>query len=385
MAADTAPRVLLVHNRYRIEGGEERSLELHARALRNAGVEHRLFERRSSSAGRLRAAAAMLRGGEAEDELAAATRELDAGVVHVHNMQPLIGPRGLSSARAEGAAVVLHLHNARLFCAIAVASRDGGPCFRCHHRFTLPGLVLNCRDSVPESAVYAAALARQQPLVFESVDRFVAPSTYAARQLALLGLPAERTEVLPHYLPGEALADQSRADQGGYALIAARLSVEKGIDIAIRAAAESGVPLRVAGEGPEHGPLRELAARLAAPVEFVGRVPRAGMTALLAEAGMVLIPSRYHEFAPYSALEAMGTGVPVVASALGGLPEILGPERCLPPNDPDALAARMRELQDDPDQRRREGEELLARVRERHSEERFTAGLLDLYRRVTTE
>jgi hypothetical protein len=127
-AVPDSPRVLLVHNRYRIEGGEERSLELQARALRGAGVEHRLLERRSSEAGRVRAAAAMLRGGEREDELAAAAAGAD--VVHVHNMQPLVGPRGLAAARAGGAAVVLHLHNLRLFCAIGVASRDGGPCFR---------------------------------------------------------------------------------------------------------------------------------------------------------------------------------------------------------------------------------------------------------------
>src|SRR5436190_808220 len=92
------PRVLLVHNRYRVEGGEERSLELHARALADAGVEHRLYERRSADAGRARAAAAMLRGGEREHELADAVREMGAGVVHAHNMQPLIGPRGLAAA-----------------------------------------------------------------------------------------------------------------------------------------------------------------------------------------------------------------------------------------------------------------------------------------------
>jgi glycosyltransferase involved in cell wall biosynthesis len=275
--------------------------------------------------------------------------------------------------------VVLHLHNLRLFCAIGVASRDGGPCFRCHHRFTLPGLVLDCRHSWPESAVYAAALAHWQPLVFESVDRFVAPSHYAAGQLALLGLPAERTEVLPHYLPAESVADESRADRGGYALIGARLAEEKGIDVAIRAAAASGVPLRIAGEGPEEQALRALAEELRAPVEFLGRLPRWRMAAALAEAAMVLLPSRYHEFAPYSALEAMGAGAPVVASALGGLPEILGAERCVAPNDSGALAARMRELQEDPDLRRREGEALLARIREHHSEERFTAWLLDLY------
>ena len=124
------------------------------------------------------------------------------------------GRAGLEAARSAGASVLLHLHNLRLFCAIGVAARDGGPCFRCHHRNTLPGLALNCRGSLPEAAVYAAALARHQPAVFEAVDRFVVPSSYAAGQAALLGVPADRLDVLPHYLPAEAFAEHSRADRG---------------------------------------------------------------------------------------------------------------------------------------------------------------------------
>ena len=207
-------RVLVVHNRYRIEGGEERSVELQLAALRRAGVAHALLERRSADLSRPQAALALLRGGRDEDDVEAAARELEADVVHVHNMLPLPGPRALEAARGAGATVVMQLHNLRLFCAIGVAARDGGPCFRCHHRNTLPGLVLNCRGSLPEAAVYAAALARHQPLVFDSVDRFVVPSSYAAGQSALLGVPADRLEVVPHYLPAEAFSDRSRAARG---------------------------------------------------------------------------------------------------------------------------------------------------------------------------
>src|SRR5918995_6345606 len=165
--------VLVVHNRYRIEGGEERSVELQLRALKRAGVEHSLLERSSADAGRAGAARALLRGGHDEEEVAAAVRELGADVVHVHNMLPLVGPRGLAAARDAGAAVVLHLHNARLFCAIGVASRDGGPCFRCRGRLTLPGLVLNCRDSLPEAVVYASALSLHQPRVWRGGGRLL--------------------------------------------------------------------------------------------------------------------------------------------------------------------------------------------------------------------
>jgi glycosyltransferase involved in cell wall biosynthesis len=376
-------RVLVVHNRYRSEGGEERSVQLQLRALRRAGVEHALVERRSAEVSRLGAARALLRGGHEEEDVAVAVGALPADVAHVHNMLPLIGPRGLAAAREAGARVVLHLHNVRLFCAIGVASRDGGPCFRCHHRLTLPGLVLNCRGSLPEAAVYAAALARHQPAVLDAVDRFVVPSRYAQRQLALLGLPEERIDCLLHYLPEDAFAPASRADQGRYALIAARLSVEKGIDVAIRAVAQTGIPLRVAGEGPAAAELSALAKRLGAPVEMLGRADRERMGTLLAEAAALVMPSRYHEFSPYAALEAMAAGVPVVAARLGGLPELVGEERCVEPNDPSALAGRLATLWENPAARREEGEALRTRARERHSEERYLRDLLDLYERVS--
>jgi glycosyltransferase involved in cell wall biosynthesis len=375
-------RVLVVHNRYRFEGGEERSVELQLGAMRRASVPHALLERRSSEVSRPAAALALLRGGRDEDDVRAAARELEADVAHVHNMLPLLGPRALEAAGASGAAVVLQLHNLRLFCAIGVAARDGGPCFRCHHRNTLPGLVLNCRDSVAEAAVYAAALAAHQPAVFDAVDRFVVPSAYAAGQAAKLGVPADCIDVVPHYLPAEAFADRSRAAGGGYALVAARLAPEKGIDTAIEAAALAEIPLRVAGDGPEARELTTFAEVNGAPVDFTGRLDRAGLARELAGAAMLLMPSRYHEFAGYAALEAMAAGVPVIASDLGALPELVGEEHCIPAADPHALAARMRMLWQDPARRTREGDALIGRARANHSEERYLERLLAVYARA---
>jgi glycosyltransferase involved in cell wall biosynthesis len=376
-------RVLVVHNRYRVQGGEERAVELQVAALRRAGVPHALLERDSAEVSRGTAARALWRGGRDETDVAAAVRELEADVVHVHNMLPLFGPRALAAAREAGARVVLELHNVRLFCAIGVAARDGGPCFRCHHRRTLPGLMLNCRGSLPEAAVYAASLARHQPAVIEAVDRFLVPSRYAAGQVASLGLPADRVEVLQHFLPEDAFALHSVADEGRYALVAARLSVEKGIDTAIEAASISGVPLRVAGEGPAAAVLSAQATRLGAPVEFLGRLDRAELQRELAGAAMLLMPSRYHEFAGYAALEAMAAGVPVVVSTLGAPPELAGHEHSVAPNDPQDLAERMTALWGDPDRRGREGDALLARASDRYGESRYVRALLSLYERLS--
>lgn len=377
-----APSVLVLHNRYRAAGGEERAVELHGRALERGGIRHRMLIRESGSAGRAHAGAALLRGGDDPDEVAAAVGELGAGIVHCHNMQPLLGPRALAAARDAGARVVLHLHNFRLFCAIGVAYRDGAPCFRCRRRRTLPGLVLNCRGSVPEAVAYAVALAAHQPAVLDAVSRFATPSEFAADRLARLGLPRERVVVVRPYLPAEDLVESSNAAEGEYALVAARLAPEKGIGVAVEAAALSGVPLRVAGEGELSGSLREQARQLGAPVEFLGQVGPEELRQLRRGAAMAIVPSTGNEVAPFAALEAAAAGLPVVAARGGSLPELVGESRCVPRGDPAALAAAMRSLMDDPAGRAADGEELLASVREHHSERGFLDALLDLYARA---
>ncbi len=166
-------------------------------------------------------------------------------------MLPLVGPRGLAAARAAGARVVLHLHNVRLFCAIGVAARDGGPCFRCHHRLTLPGLVLNCRGSLPEAAVYAAALALHQPAVLRRRRplRGAEPlRRRAARAPGRAGRAARGAGALP---PGRGVRRALRAHPRAATCWRPRGSrEEKGLDVAIEAAAAAGVALKVAGEGP---------------------------------------------------------------------------------------------------------------------------------------
>jgi glycosyltransferase involved in cell wall biosynthesis len=355
-------KVLVVHNRYRYRGGEERAVDLHVAALRRAGIEVGTLEADSRQLGAVAAARSLLRGGEPIDARG-------ADVVHVHNMHPSFGPRALRSAKEQGARVVLHLHNFRLFCAIATCFRDGEPCFRCRGRFTLPGLVLDCRDSLPQSAVYTTALALHQPAVLDSVDAFVTPSHYAAGQLERLGLPRERTTVVANYLPE--FADGSRAGEGSYALCVGRLSPEKGFETAIEAARLAGVPLKIAG----HGPLELHGAELLGHVDDVA--------ALLRGAAMVLVPSVGGDVMPFAALEAMAAGVPVIASRSGSLPEVVGDEHCVPRRDPQALAAAIRALWDDSARRRRAGEEQLQRARERFAEGRYVDELLAVYRAGT--
>src|SRR5919202_4834911 len=131
--------ILVLHNRYRTAGGEERAVEDLLWLLReHLGEEAELMAHDSALLGRPRAAVALLRGGLDADDVAAAVRRAGARVVHAHNLNPGFGWRALAAARAQGARVILHLHNYRLVCAVGTCFTRGAQCTRCHGRNTLP-------------------------------------------------------------------------------------------------------------------------------------------------------------------------------------------------------------------------------------------------------
>ena len=352
--------ILFLHNRYRVPGGEERVVDDLVWLVReHLGEDAERLERDSAALGRAGAAAGMLAGGLAPGEVAAAVRRTGARVVHAHNVNPSFGWRALAAAREAGARVVLHLHNYRLVCAVGTCFNSlGQDCTRCRGRDTRPGVRLNCRGTGPEALVYAAGLSLWQRRLVAQADAIVVPSHFAIERLRALRAPIDDLPI--HVVPQvqRTFAERSRAAAGEHALVAARLSREKGVDVAVEACSRAGVPLVVAGDGPDADAVR---ARAGDTVTFVGQVSAAEVAELRARAALAIVPSRCSEVMPLAAVEAMAAGVPVVASAMGGLPELVAdPAALVAPDDPTELAAAALARFGD----ERAGEEGLRRVRD---------------------
>lgn len=332
--------ILFLHHRYRTAGGEERVVgDLLGLVRERLGEPAELIGRDSDAIGAAQAAAGLIAGGLRPGEVAAAVRRTGARVVHAHNLHPTFGWRALAAARAEGARVVLHLHNYRLVCATGTCFTRGADCTRCHGRDTRPGVRLACRGSAAEAAAYGAALALWQPRLLAHADRVIVPSASAADRLRALGLPldAGRLDVLP---PPVQLPDQAAdAAAGRHALVAGRLAPEKGVELAIDACAAAAVPLVVAGDGPQGPALRARAAARGGEVRFVGAVPPATLAGLRATAGLALVPSRSAETFGLAAAEAMAAGVPVLAARSGALPEVAGADAIVDGFEPQDWAA----------------------------------------------
>jgi glycosyltransferase involved in cell wall biosynthesis len=143
-----------------------------------------------------------------------------------------------------------------------------------------------------------------------------------------------------------------------------RLTPEKGVDVLLRAAAgQSAWSLKIVGDGPAREDLRRLAAALglAHCVEFTAALPHHRLPDLYRAIDVLAVPSRptprWQEQFCRVAVEAMASGVPVVASASGSLPEVVGDAGVLvPAGDPAALGAALQDLADRPGRRRELGD-----------------------------
>ena len=204
-------------------------------------------------------------------------------------------------------------------------------------------------DDARVSRLRLGFLRWRKRLVYRFATNLVAVSEGARADLQrVFQTPAGRCRVFYN-----ALADplQGRTVQKGLSgrnvvACAGRFDHSKGQDVLIRALALPGmeeVRIEFLGEGPERAGCQALAASLgvAGACRFAGAVPHDQVLAVMSQADLTVVPSRDEAFG-LVALESLAVGVPVVASAVGGLAEVVRHDQegwLVPPNDPAALAA----------------------------------------------
>jgi glycosyltransferase involved in cell wall biosynthesis len=220
--------------------------------------------------------------------------------------------------------VVQTVHNYRQVCSSGLYFRDGVICQDCRGRtLGVPAIVHRCyRNSRAQSALMATTLAVHRP-TWKSVDRYIALTTAVADHLRDYGIPDERIVVKPNAVPDPG----TPAPAGNGFLFMGRLSPEKGLDLLLSAWRRHPVgalgPLRIAGDG-ELRPLAEAAAAERPDVLYLGQLDRPGVRAALADSSVVLATSTWHDVLPTVIIEALAAGRPVLGTALGGIPYLVG-------------------------------------------------------------
>lgn len=151
----------------------------------------------------------------------------------------------------------------------------------------------------------------------------VCPSTFMADLAVFWGVPRERVTVLPNAAPDPAEATPATLEHRPALLFAGRLTAAKNLELALESlAAVPEARLTVVGDGPDRERLERARDELGAAADFVGARPRAEVLGLMATADAVVLSSAWENF-PHGVVEALAMGTPVVATRVGGVPEVV--------------------------------------------------------------
>ena len=257
-------------------------------------------------------------------------------VVHTHNVSGF-SPRIWTMLRRRGIPVVHTLHDYYLLCPRATMYADGKNCARRH---------LSC-------LMYSAVRLRAG----HDVSAVVGVSRYILeRHVAFGAFGGAARHVIYNPIPPAAVSHRPSRTESRLRLgFLGRLLPTKGLDELLSVCVSlptEGWTLAVAGSGPAD--YEERLQRYRHPnISFLGRVDSA---AFLRDVDVLVVPSLWNEPMPLVVTEALSAGVPVVASAIGGIPEVIGPGRTgflVGAGDRAALGTTLRHIIENPDVVRR--------------------------------
>ncbi len=318
----------MVHNRYLQRGGEDVSTEVETELLRSAGHEVVMYEDTNERIARIGATRTAIRTVWSQESYRLVDDVLRGGgfdVMHVQNFFPLISPSVYWASKRRGVPVVQALRNFRLLCPAATLYRSGRVCEECVGKpLAWPAALHGCyRGSRAGSAVVATMTAANRLLGTwtNQVDLFVTPSQFSRRKFAEAGWDAGRIVVKANSVHPD---PEPGPGGGGFAVYVGRLAPEKGIRTLLRAWTHDAVdiPLKICGDGP----LRAEVVRAAAAnprVEWAGRLGLEEVYETMGSAALVVVPSEWFEPFGRVVIEAYAKGVPVVASRIGALEELI--------------------------------------------------------------
>jgi glycosyltransferase involved in cell wall biosynthesis len=321
--------------------------------------------------------------GEARRNIARLADDTKPDIAHFHNIHGHLTTSIIEPLRRRQIPIVWTCHDYRLVCPNTSFLSHGEICERClPERYWNAPLQRCKKGSCPASLVAMATSCWDRMTGVPSrIDRFIAPSRFLRGKLIEGRISRGRIAVIPNFTGLDVRTD---APEGDYFIYTGRLLEEKGIDLLIRAAgAVEGARLLIVGEGPMEKELKAEAERYGSGrVEFTGYLGGEDFERTVAGARFVVLPSRWYENLPFSIMEAMAAGKPVVATDIGGIPEMVddgGTGLLFPIGDEEALRLCLEKVNSDAGLRREMGRKGRAKAEKLYGREKHYEDIMEVY------
>lgn len=317
-------KVLHAYNQHRGGGGSNNATQATIDACRDGGIEVEVFTRCAADLppglrGRLQAATTAFAGRDTVRAFERVLERFEPDVVHAHELFPMVSPWILPACTRRGIPVVMTCVDYRLTCPVVTHLHDGRICTRCSGGREYWAAIRNCRQNLAESVSMAmyGTMVRTFGLYFRNVSHLIAPSAFTrAWLIEQLDLPAERVSAIA---PVVAVPETPTPSlDGDYVAFAGRFSPEKGISTLLEAARRAGLPVCLARNDKSL-----ITFEVPADAAVVVTHDRHDLARFYREARFLVVPSVWFETFGLVAAEAMSHGVPVIASRIGALAELV--------------------------------------------------------------
>lgn len=383
-------KIIVIHNEYGTFSGEEAGVQRQVELVANMGHHVSRFSRSSAEIpqmrfGRVRAFCSGIYSFSSKKVMRELLREHKPDIVHIHNLFPLISPSILSVCSAMGVPVVMSVHNYRLVCpnGLHMSKRRYEICEKCCGGREYWCILKNCEGSLPKSLGYAIRnyVARKARLYLGNVSMYAYLIHFQKRRLIAEGYPEDRMAFVPNMaqrinLPGE-------PSLGEYAGFVGRLGPEKGVAVLLQAAKSlSNVRFAVAGD---YSAMRDMVSKATANIALQGRILNESISSFYQAARLIVLPSTCFEGFPLVLIEAMLHAKPVIASRIGGLPEIVDDGitgLLFEPGNAEDLAEKIQYLWDRPDLCRQMGQAGREKALREYSPEKHYDRLMAVYKKA---
>ena len=296
----------------------------------------------------------------------------------------MISPSIFIACRESGVPVVMRCPDYRLTCPTYWHFNEERICERCKNGREYWCILKNCRKNIYESFAYSlrTAVARRFRYYKNNVSIFIPPSEYVKNRLIEAGIRAERIIVVPNM---SSLAySMVDTDNASYIAYVGRISSEKGISTLLTGARIAGLPIRIAGD---YSSMPEILKTAPTSVQFVGHLIRDQLGAFYGNARFSVVPSVCNEAFGIVVAEAMSHGLPVIASRIGAIPEIVEDGRTgllFEPGNAYDLAEKMKLLWNNPELCRQMGRAGKEKVLREYSENVYYERLMGVYMKAMT-
>ncbi len=330
--SDSKLKILICHNFYQSRGGEEETVFREKLLLEKKGHDVILFTKDNKEIAeyRFRKKLGLLFktffSWKTYKEIRHIIEKNRPDIAHIHNVFPLISPSLYYVLKKHGVPIVQTLHNYRLICPNGLfLDNKNKICEKCVGGNFFHAIAKKCyRRSRLQTSILSLSLRLHRWLkTFGKIDVYISPSRFLKSKMVEAGFPDEKIEVKPHFVDTEELAPSGSYDD--YSVFMGRIAKEKGI--ALLSDTFKNFPelkLKIIGSGPRYRVLKDFVAKNhMANIELLGFIGNEKRFQILKRAMFLIFPSNWYENFPYVLIESLSLGIPVIASRIGGIPEVI--------------------------------------------------------------